>query len=262
MNILVDGLKEATYKSFDLLTSGRGIKRTIGGSELRLPVRLSRFYSTDYEPETVVYLNQTLKPGDRFFDIGAHIGLFTVLGARLVRPEGQVISFEPTPVTRSALAEVVKLNKCTDVVSIRSEAVSRARGKAQFFDTGEAISVTNSLVRNETTSGRTEVDTISVDEFVGESDILPDCMKIDVEGAELDVLTGAINVLTSKRPKVRLSLHPPFHEDSSRTLGEIWNFLKDVQYEIDDVGVAKFDRNWFCSQPDFFDVNLAPVIRT
>jgi FkbM family methyltransferase len=251
-------LKEFAYKTIDLMTLGKGIRRTIGGADLRLPSRLSRFYTPDYEPETVDYFRRQLKPGETLFDIGAHIGLFTVLGAQIVGKEGRVVSFEPTPVTRRALTDIVKLNDCSEIVIIRGEAVSRKRGTAIFFDSGENISVTNSLVRNETTEGKIEVPTISVDEWVTDTNIQPDCMKIDVEGAELDVLYGAQVVLRDIRPKLRLSLHPPFHSDSAQTLGDVWRLLKEFAYFADFNGRV-VEREWFCSQRTFFDVNLTPL---
>ncbi|NJK44255.1 MAG: FkbM family methyltransferase, partial [Pleurocapsa sp. SU_196_0] len=78
--------------------------------------------------------NEGLRPGDVFLDIGAHIGLFTVVMARLVGPEGRVFSFEPTPSTRAVLERTVRLNQCDDRAEVRPEAVARTSGRSEFFD--------------------------------------------------------------------------------------------------------------------------------
>jgi len=249
--------KSTVYKVIDAMTFGRGIKRNIGGADIRLPSSISRFYTSDYEPETVKYLQENLKPGETFLDIGAHIGLFTVLAARLVGSSGKVISFEPTPLTRGALETVVKMNGCSDVVTVRAEAISEEKGTALFFDAGDAISVTNSLIKNETTGGQIRVATLSLDDFVVESDTMPDCIKIDVEGAELRVLRGAERTLVTERPKVRLSLQSPFHGDDPSVLNETWSYVQDLGFAVD-VDGNEVEESWFCSQKGFFDVNLVP----
>jgi FkbM family methyltransferase len=249
--------KTIAYKIIDAMTLGRGIKRNIGGADIRLPSSVSRFYKSDYEPETVKYLRENLKPGETFIDIGAHIGLFTVLAARLVGKTGKVITFEPTPVTLQALKSVVKMNGCSSVVTVRGEAMSEEKGTAVFYDTGDTMSVTNSLIKNETSCGEIEVPTISLDEFVMENDIAPDIIKIDVEGAELKVLRGSRRTLEIEQPKVRLSLHPPFHDNDPNILDETWSFLRELDYNVD-FGGQEIDKTWFCSQTGFFDVNLVP----
>src|SRR5438874_223792 len=77
------------------------------------------------------------RPGQTVFDVGAHLGLFSVVMARLVGPTGRVVSFEPTPSIRRILERTVRLNDCGLVVEVRAEAVSEATGITEFHDTGE-----------------------------------------------------------------------------------------------------------------------------
>ncbi len=191
------------------------------------------------------------------FDIGGHIGLFAVLTARLVGPEGKVYTFEPTPFTRSVLQEVVDLNNCSETVEVRGEAVSSKSGETVFFDTGNEISNANSLVRTELSRQEIPITMISVDEFVKERGIKVNCLKIDVEGAELDVLLGARETFLTQRPTARLGLHPPFIKQNSQTLDEIWQILSDLNMNVIFEG-STVEKDWFCSQPELFDVNLLP----
>ena len=107
--------------------------------------------------------------------------------AREVGESGRVFAFEPTPFTRSVLKEVVALNGCSDMVEVRGEAVSASEGKATFFDTGDDVSNANSLVKTSRSKREIEVPLTSVDAFVNERGLRVLCIKIDVEGAELDV---------------------------------------------------------------------------
>jgi FkbM family methyltransferase len=240
-----------------MITLGHGVRRRINNVSIRFPAKWSRYYEADYEPETFSFFRESLKPGSTVLDIGAHIGLFAVVTAKLVGKQGKVFSFEPTPFTRSVLEEVVRLNGCSDVVEVRGEAVSDRLGKAIFHDTGDQISNANSLVDLERGKKNIEVDVISIDEFVRLKGIKPDCLKIDVEGAELDLLRGARATFTDMRPLARLGLHPPQIKENGQSLTEIWQILADYKLNIEFEG-KRAGKDWFCEQQELFDVNLLP----
>lgn len=251
-------LKDAAYRVLDAVTFGRGIERTISGEKIRFPTRWSRYYEADYEPETFQFFRQYLRNGDTILDIGGHIGLFAVITARLVGQRGKVFSFEPTPFTRSILTELVNLNECQKIIEVRGEAVSSKSGKTIFFDTDDPISNANSLVRTERSKKEIPVTMISVDEFVKERGLIVNCLKIDVEGAELDVLRGAKETFTTQRPVARLGLHPPFITQNGQSLDDIWQILSDYKLNVRFEGKS-VEKDWFCSQHELFDVNLMPV---
>jgi FkbM family methyltransferase len=250
-------VKDLAYKTLDAVTHGNGISRAIGGELVRFPAKWSRYYEADYEPETFEFFRHHLRPDDTVLDIGGHIGLFAVVTAKLVGPFGKVFSFEPTPFTRKVLQEVVDMNDCSSTVEVRPEAVSSARGKTMFYDTGNEISNANSLVKTEHSKSEIPVDLISVDEFVRERNLVVRCIKIDVEGAELSVLQGARETFASQRPVARLGLHPTFITQNGQSLPQIWDTVGQIGMRIEFDGEA-VDRDWFCSQTDLFDVNLLP----
>ena len=241
-------IKEIAYSVLNVFTFGRGIAREIGGETIRFPTRWSRYYEAGYEPETFAFFRENVKPGDTVLDIGGHIGLFAVVTARLVGAEGKVYSFEPTPFTRGVLQEVVELNGLSDVVEVCSEAVSARSGETVFFDTGDSISNANSLVKSERSRIEIPITLTSVDEFVKEKGIRADCIKIDVEGVEFDVLRGARETFLNHRPVVRLGLHPPFITQNGQSLDEIWAILEEYKMQVIFEG-KKAEKDWFCSQP-------------
>lgn len=251
-------LKETAYKMIDVATLGRGVSRQIGGVKIKFPARWSRWYISDYEPETFDFLRQNLKPGAITLDLGAHMGLFSVVMSQLVGKEGRVFSFEPTPSTRNVLKEVVKINDCDHNVEVRSEAVSKEKGTFFFYDTGDLVSNANSLVQTARSSSKIEVKTISLDEFAAEQNLKIDCLKIDVEGAELDLLEGAKSVFTKMRPVALLSLHPVSIKANNQSLESIWDVIKSYDMRVIYEG-QETTKESFCGHDGLFDVNLFPA---
>src|SRR5262249_1390161 len=118
-------LKSLAYGALEVVTAGKGIARMVGGECIRFPARWSRYYPPHYEPNTFTFLRKHWKPGQTVFDIGAHLGLFSVLMARLVGGTGKVFSFEPTAFTRQVLKRTLRLNACAAVVELCHEAVTQ-----------------------------------------------------------------------------------------------------------------------------------------
>lgn len=247
-------LKNAIYGAVDKLTLGRGVPRSYSGERILLPSRWCRYFAADYEPETFRFLRETLQCGDTFLDIGAHIGLFSVVAARLVGKSGKVISFEPTPFTRRVLDQVVRLNRCSEIVEISGDAVSSTDGTTTFFDTGDTISVMNSLVKTEFSKEGIQVATRTVDSIVREKGLVVSSMKIDVEGAELELLRGAVETLRSMRPSMRLSLHPRFISNTEAAMQEIWTILETNGYAVI-LGGKPITKDRFCANKEQFEVN-------
>ncbi len=79
----------------------------------------------DEEWDELRYLHRKLRPGDVFIDVGANIGLWTLVAASAVGPSGRVFSFEPNPATFDRLAENIRLNKKDAVIEVFQEAVSK-----------------------------------------------------------------------------------------------------------------------------------------
>ncbi len=250
-------IKDLAYKTLDAVNLGAGVKRRISGDTIRFPARWSRYYEGDYEPETFRFFHENLKAGNTLLDIGGHIGLFAVVTAKLVGSGGKVFSFEPTPFTRGVLQQVVDLNQCSEIVEVRGEAVSSKRGETVFFDTGDTISNANSLVKTARSKTEIPITLISVDEFVKERGLKVDCLKIDVEGAEMDVLTGARETFLDHRPVARLGLHPQFIVQNSQSLDDIWRILAEYKQRVIFDGKPA-EKEWFCCREDLFDVNLIP----
>ncbi len=251
-----EAIKNAVYGFGDLIYGFRGVPRRIGGETIRFPARYSRYYPKGYEPDLFDFLRRHCANGQVFYDCGAHFGLFTVFASRLVGDSGRVISFEPTPSIREVLTKVVHINNC-DNVEVRPEALTRKAGTATFFDTGDENSNANSLVQQNRHQGGIAVPTISVDRVNFDQKLSISCMKIDVEGAEYDLLVGAEETLANSRPTIFLSLHPDAIRLCGATLLQIWDLLHKHSFELKRID-RPVDKSWFTEQTDLFDVECIP----
>lgn len=139
-----------------------------------------------------------------FVDAGASIGFFSLLGARLVGPAGHVIAFEPQPAAAASIRANADLN-AFDQVTVVEAALSSASGRGVLHGVGTATA--HISTDQEPTDGLL-VDRVSLDEFLGaRPGLVPDLVKIDVEGHELDVLAGMRATLADHGPTLLVELH-------------------------------------------------------
>lgn len=191
----------------------------------------SRFVKGTYEPIQSEAFCRLIRPGSVVFDVGAHVGYYTVLSSFLAGPCGQVIAFEPLPANLKFLRRHVRLNGC-DNVRILENCVGEGSCMARFDDSH------GTGVGHLACEGTLEVQVRSLDEMVESGELpIPQFIKIDVEGAELLVLSGAQRLLRRQHPILILSTHS---DDLDRAcLERLFEFGYDVEHLEPDVLVAK-----------------------
>jgi FkbM family methyltransferase len=213
--ILKKEIKHSLYLLIGNCLFRNGVKRVINGESIRFPFEYSRYYPTDYE---VFKQNFIAKHASgNCVDLGAHIGLYTVL---MSRKADQVIAFEPTNYTRKICEQTIKLNRCNNV-RLRSEVVAEQTGQADFYDTGNRVSNANSLVPVGTP---TQMHSLALDDLCLSIDFL----KIDIEGAELLALKGARNVLGSLK-YMTIEIHPSLLLKIGQNVEEIFQLLESFE---------------------------------
>lgn len=166
-----------------LLPSSMDIYLT-GGKSHDSEIRLARF------------MIHTLNRGDVFLDIGAHYGYFTLLGARLVGEQGQVLAIEAAPKTYAVLEK----NKAkSSNIETLNRAVSDEKTSLTFYEFPNQYSEYNTLDIaqfenepwfNDNLPTAITVDSIVLDDLVSDLKINPKLIKMDVEGAEYQALNG------------------------------------------------------------------------
>lgn len=155
-----------------------------------------------FENTERAFVESFLRSGMVVIDIGAHHGFYTLLASKKVGPFGRVLAFEPSPRERKRLYRHVKLNLCKNV-KVWDCALGRARGTAGLFVVDGSETGCNSL-RRPNASGATKTLSVSVsslDECLEQEGIEHvDFVKLDVEGGEIEVLSGATRLL-DRRPR-------------------------------------------------------------
>jgi len=178
------------------------------GLWLHLNPRTGRaYFEGSGESEVQTALEQCLRPGMIFYDIGANIGFFSLLAARIVGKDGRVIAFEPDPEIAARLREHVTRNDFR-AISVEEKAVWSESSTVFFARTDPKMSPDRGLghIVANCAIDTIQVDAVSMDEYV-QAVPAPDFLKCDVEGAEVEVFRGAQRLLTEKRPGVLCEMH-------------------------------------------------------
>ncbi len=159
------------------------------------------------EPEVQNALQQNLRPGMTFYDIGANIGFFSLLAARIVGKEGRVVAFEADPEIAARLRKHVIRNDFR-AISVEEKAVWSEPGTVFFARTDPATSPDRGLGHVVATGAADtiQVNAVSLDQYV-QTVSAPDFVKCDVEGSEVEVFRGAQGLLTTKRPGILCEMH-------------------------------------------------------
>lgn len=197
------------------------------GLWLKLRPRTGRdYYEGNVEPGLQKVLGNWLKPRMVFYDLGANLGFFSLLGARMVGADGEVFSFEADP----EVAEQVRQNAARNAFShvhVVNAAVWSSTGSVTFTRSDTAQSPDRGwgkVVSNAESQERIiTVASTSLDDF-GRSHAAPDFIKCDVEGAESEVFEGARELIAKHGPIVACEVHSD--ENASR----LKRFFEDVGY--------------------------------
>ena len=155
------------------------------------------------------------------YDIGANVGYYSLMAAVVAGASGHVYAFEPLPRNVDYLRKHVALNKLEDRISVFDVAVSDQTGEAAF-DLGASTSMGHLAE-----SGEIKVKMVRLDDLLIEGQVKsPDYMKVDVEGAEFDVLNGARELLARHKPVIFLDTH---NREAHNATVEL---LNEMDYEI------------------------------
>jgi FkbM family methyltransferase len=140
------------------------------------------------EPEVQRLLADMLQPGDVFYDIGANVGFFTLIGARLVGAEGAVYAFEPVPEHAETLRQNIARNRMSNVL-VSEQAVSSTGGIGHLeLDTDP---VGAHLAPMQASANSIQVELVAIDDLVEAGSIQPPrLIKLDIEGEEIEAIEG------------------------------------------------------------------------
>lgn len=174
-----------------------------------------------YEHDKQALVRRLVKPGMKVFDIGANAGFYTLAFSRLVGGAGHVWAFEPFAGNASKLLHHLYLNKIANTTVIQA-AVSAQAGVA-----GLMTDFSDSEWKLSDEARGYLVPTIALDTLLNDGTVpVPNLIKIDVEGAEAQVLNGAREILRSKQTSLLLALH------GIEQLNSCMALLAEFEYQV------------------------------
>lgn len=191
---------------------GRGIRWVVGSG-------MPNFWLGTYERAKYEAFSRAMSPDIVVYDIGANVGIYTVLACRIVGVNGRVFAFEPASMNLSYLNSNIQANGFSNCEVIPM-AVSNTDGTVQF-ELGR-----DSCVGKISNHGLLRVPSISLDSFTANGKPLPNLMKIDVEGAEYEVLTGARKAISMAKPVIFLATH------GQKVHTNCCDLLRDFGYQL------------------------------
>ena len=167
----------------------------------------------------------SLKVGDSVLDIGANIGYYVIMGAGLVGNEGKICAVEPDLQNIEILRKNVEINHLQDRVDIKCCAISNYSGNGKFYLYGESnlhslhpVTYSGEVKRN--WQKEVSVPVYDIYDFVENYGPF-DFIRMDIEGAEVEVLEGIVRLLNNKedfRPRIIFETHRPKYDEEKHSI--------------------------------------------
>ena len=181
----------------------------------------------------IAYIRRTVKKGAIVFDIGAHKAGYLYFFLAQLGNTGCILAFEPQAILYRYLLKMKQLFSWQNVI-VESFAVSNQTGTALLsipYNNGRPSSPCATIIESRvpfTYQSRAQVNTISIDTYCRQHTIIPDFLKVDVEGNELLVFIGAKETLQAHKPKILFECETRFVGE--KKLFETFQFLQDIGY--------------------------------
>jgi len=191
-----------------------------------------------FEQEEMAFVRSLLKPGDVVLDIGAHVGFFTMQMAALVGAAGCVYAFEPVHANADLLERSMAENQFSDRIVLRRGAVGATSGTARLTYPKETLNTGGAFLlagNDAPPSGHLEagVSVTSIDDLQLRHPVR--FIKMDVEGAEPQVLHGAMRLLQADRPVILTEVHPSqLARASDVSVADFFKQLGQLGYDVVD----------------------------
>jgi FkbM family methyltransferase len=180
------------------------------------------------EKPVLDFLIKNIKEGDMVFDVGANVGVHTILMAKLAGKKGKVVSFEPETETFVTLEKNISINKLNNVIPF-PVALSDSRSEKNIYFTGNTGGFT--LRNNSGSLKGSGIRLVPGDELIKEKKLpIPKIVKIDVEGFEYEVIKGLADTLQNQKCRIVIcELHPDLLPEEI-TIKDIEMLLKEANF--------------------------------
>lgn len=186
--------------------------KTLWGDKMSfyLPEGNAIYYYGFFEANLTNFFLNFIQERDTIFDVGAHVGYYSILSSALVGESGHVHSFEPTPRTFNTLKQNSQIR---NNITVNNNAVLDHETEIEFIDYGPKYSAFNSFQKRtgEEMSfleepEKVKVKTVSLDMYCKSKNVWPTFIKIDAEGAEHLILQAMTDLLKNQKPIITIEV--------------------------------------------------------
>jgi len=199
-----------------------------------------------YEPQVTKTMKEIIKLGDWVIDIGANIGYYTLLLAKLVGPKGKVISFEPDPTSFKILKKNIKANNFKNIVP-ENKAIADKNREINFYISKKDTRF-HQIFDNPDNKKILRIRAITLDQYLKKFSGRIDFVKIDIEGAEPLALQGMEKTIKKNRNIKIITEYAPNHlKLSGYDGGKYLKNLADLNFKFYDLDQIK-EKNIYLSK--------------
>lgn len=192
-------------------------------------------YKTRDDIGGIAFINDNVNNGQTVIDIGAHKAGYLYFIQKRVGTNGKIYAFEPQSLLFEYLIKIKKIMNWGNI-TIEKIAMSDSIGSVTLYipsnKTGQTSSPSATIVENNNIKNIFKTETViteTLDHYCTKYDIKPNLIKIDVEGNELKVFKGGLNILQKYKPKIIVEIEA-VHVGKEKVL-ETFEFLKSIGYE-------------------------------
>jgi len=199
---LSDLLKKSEVTKIEITDKGviaemRGVKLLMTKGDERLaPIDAINFGA--YEQEEIDMILSLLSHASTFYDIGANIGLYSLMAAKQF-PMLKIHAFEPLPRTHEFLLNNISLNNSTTITTHKNGFSEKAGEFSFYFEPSSSVSASMQNIKESADAQEIKCPVYMLDTFTKEHSHIVDFIKCDVEGAELLVLKGGVEMLKKRQ---------------------------------------------------------------
>lgn len=173
-----------------------------------------------YEFEKQIILKDIIKKGDVVYDIGAHVGYFTIIFAKLVGSSGKVYAFEPFQSNYDYILKHAEINKLSNIIPVQA-GVGSSTGHLTF-DLGS-----HSATGKKSDSGTFTFPVYNLIDYIKSTNAtIPTLIKMDIEGEELSVVPQLIDLMRTNKTTLLVSTH------SDNITAELVNLLESSAFVV------------------------------
>jgi FkbM family methyltransferase len=181
-------------------------------------------------------VKREVKKGDTVLDIGANIGYYSLIFAKIVGEKGRVFAFEPHPDNFELLRKNIAVNGYKNIIPVQ-KAVSDKSGLIKLYLSGN--SVDHQICDSGEGRSFIEVESVRIDDYFFGQDTKIDLIKIDTQGAEGLVLRGMPGLLKKNALKIIIEFWPPGLKKFNISSQEFFNLIQEHGFKIFNINEQK-----------------------